>query len=1028
MMICSNPTPSAMLFLFFLSIASFKLSYAIGINTVFCPEIEKQSLLRFKKSLKDPYKLLSSWDDEVTCCKWNGVICNNLTGHVHQLHLQGSFSDQFPFTVQGLSGKLNPSLLNLKHLKYLDLSLNSFAETIPSFIGSFAELQYLNLSYAGFNGKIPHDIGNLACLHTLVFGPLSMASFMETDMFLSYTSQLVVDNLEWLSGLSELEYLNMNNANLSRATDWAQVINTLPSLKELHLSSCSLESISPPNDVNTTSLAFIDLSKNNIQSFVLLRWILQLSGLVFLDLSNNHLEGPIPTFCNATNLQHVDLSYNEFNSSIPYWLYISKDLEFVALNHNDLSGTISNSVANLTSLDFFSLRWNQLSGKLPKEIANLCKIQLLDIVGNKLEGDISDLFGNMSKCFLGALQVLWLSGNQLSGHLTDQFGEFKSLEDVELAFNSLVGEIPQSLGKLTSLRTLNLKYNKFSGNLPESLGQLYNLFDLNIEHNMLEGVVTESHFANLTKLTVFSASENPLTLNVSPNWIPPFQLETLELRSWNLAGIGTESLSWLENQNNIGVVDLSNTGISFNVPSWFWGIPILNVSHNYLHGKILHLDGATQLLYMSSNQFSGLLPRVGGAVSELDLSNNSFSGGMSHFLCDMEFETYSLSLLHLGGNQLSGELPDCWLKWPSLRYLNLGNNNLSGSIPHSIGYLGNLQSLNLYNNKISGQIPFSLQNCTALKKIELAGNDLEGSIPVWVGTSLIHLRILILRSNKLSGNISSEICCLSFLQILDLSSNKISGIIPRCVYNFTAMATKGSLVDDNGFRQWSGYDSFEGRFIESASVATKGGMLQYDTILPLVTNIDLSKNNLSGDLPKELTSLVELRSLNLSENQLNGVIPDNIGDMRQLECLDLSVNLLSGQIPNSVKLLSSLAYLNLSFNKLTGEIPESTQISGFNALSFIGNNLCGPPLRRNCSHDDGERREETEGDKPEIEWLYVLLCLGFAVGFSGVCTTLVMMKSWREAYFGLLEFIWDKAYVYVYIKWRRLTKPSALNS
>ncbi|KAH6763518.1 hypothetical protein C2S52_020951 [Perilla frutescens var. hirtella] len=142
---------------------------------------------------------------------------------------------------------------------------------------------------------------------------------------------------------------------------------------------------------------------------------------------------------------------------------------------------------------------------------------------------------------------------------------------------------------------------------------------------------------------------------------------------------------------------------------------------------------------MSSNRFSGLLPRVGDTVRELDLSNNSFSGGMSHFLCDMTFETYGLQILHLGGNQLSGELPDCWLNWPSLRYLNLGNNNLSGSIPHSIGYLRFLKSLNLYNNKFSGEIPFAMHNCTTLVKVDLANNDLDGSIPAWVGTSLINL-------------------------------------------------------------------------------------------------------------------------------------------------------------------------------------------------------------------------------------------------------------------------------------------------
>lgn len=211
-------------------------------------------------------------------------------------------------------------------------------------------------------------------------------------------------------------------------------------------------------------------------------------------------------------------------------------------------------------------------------------------------------------------------------------------------------------------------------------------------------------------------------------------------------------------------------------------------------------------------------------------------------------------------------------------------------------------------------------------------------------------------------------------------------------------------------------------------MATKGGQLRYDTILPLVTNIDLSKNNLSGDIPEELASLVELRSLNLSENQLAGVIPDGIGDMKQLESLDLSMNSLSGQIPNSFTLLSSLAYLNLSFNKLTGKIPESTQISGFNGSSFIGNNLCGPPWTRDCSNGSTNRPHEdkTEGDhKGEVEWLYVFLSLGYAVGFSVIYTALVLKKPWRDAYFGWLECMWDKVYVFVCIQWKRLMKPSA---
>lgn len=216
---------------------------------------------------------------------------------------------------------------------------------------------------------------------------------------------------------------------------------------------------------------------------------------------------------------------------------------------------------------------------------------------------------------------------------------------------------------------------------------------------------------------------NYLTLKVSSNWNPPFQIESLRLRSWDLSGFTSQSLSWIQNQTNIWELDLSSTGISFYVPTYIWDIQYLNLSHNYLHGKIPYLKGAKnarrQLVYLSSNLFSGLLPRVGDTVHELDLSRNTFSGGMHHFLCDARYENYSPSVLHLGGNNLSGELPNCWMRWASLHYLNLGNTNLFGSIPLSMGFLGNLQSLNLFNNNFSGMIPFALLNCTNLVKIDL---------------------------------------------------------------------------------------------------------------------------------------------------------------------------------------------------------------------------------------------------------------------------------------------------------------------
>ncbi|KAL1548097.1 hypothetical protein AAHA92_16375 [Salvia divinorum] len=985
---------------------SFTSTYG---NTTFCHRIEKQALLTLKQSLKLNSPALSSWNTtNSNCCTWNGVVCSDPTGHVHRLHLSS----------QSLHGNINLSTLpHLQHLRYLDLSHNQFQGAIPPSMARLKNLEYLNLSNAGFHGEIPRTIGNLSSLRTLVLEG----------------SGQKVHGLGWLSGLVRLKHLNMNFVDLGKETNWLGIINALPRLAELHLRGCNLLSpLSTLDHVNATSLSFLDLSRNELASFSIARWIFRQGSLRFLDMSRNYIEAHIPSASNATKLQHIDLSWNKFSSVIPDWIYLCQDLKFLYLGNNFLKGTISKMVANLTSLDTFSLRYNKISGEIPSEITSLCTIRILDLSVNNLEGNVSNLFGSMSHCFLKAVATWRMRENKLSGHLTDQFGEFKKLRFLDLTKNSISGVIPGSLGKSSCLRRLWLGFNKLSGELPISIGKLSNLESLTFGRNMLEGVVNETHFEKLTKLKYLFGSGNNLSLKVCPDWIPPFQLVEIGLGSWNL-GTASEIPSWIhELHKNVSVLDLSDTGLSGEVPIWVWGVSKLNLSHNHFHGEIPdfkpwgnHLVFPYyRRMYLSSNRFSGSLPRVSYDTIELDLSNNFLSGSLSHFLCDAIDDTYLLKILHLGNNLISGEIPNCWMKWSSLEYINLGNNFMFGRIPSSIGLLANLLSLNLDGNKLSGQIPLSIQNCTKLVKFDVGGNDLVGKIPTWIGTSLSNLMILVLRSNRFSGDIPSSICHLSTLQILDISSNDLSGVIPSCVHNLTAMATSRSFEEyDGGGIQYSQvFDTF----MESVSIDTKGLVLQYDTFLVLVTSINLSDNNISGEIPEGVTRLVELKFLNLSRNHLTGSIPRGVGDMRKMESLDLSRNSLVGQIPVSITVLSFLSYLDLSYNLLEGKIPESTQILGMDAFSFVGNHLCGPPVPRNCttSRDEEEEDGDEDGDEGEgeIDWFYVFVSLGYVVGFVGACSVLVLNKSWRQFYFGWVERIWLKIYVYFTIKWVRLKK------
>ena len=107
------------------------------------------------------------------------------------------------------------------------------------------------------------------------------------------------------------------------------------------------------------------------------------------------------------------------------------------------------------------------------------------------------------------------------------------------------------------------------------------------------------------------------------------------------------------------------------------------------------------------------------------------------------------------------------------------------------------------------------------------------------------------------------------------------------------------------------------------------------------------------------------------------MISVEIGGMEYLESLDLSRNNLSGEIPQTMANLTFLGDLNLSYNNLSGRIPSSTRIQTFSPLSFFGNaELCGAPLPKNCPKDDEEETQRPTGveenrEFPKIAWFYV---------------------------------------------------------
>ncbi|RDX73330.1 putative LRR receptor-like serine/threonine-protein kinase, partial [Mucuna pruriens] len=109
----------------------------------------------------------------------------------------------------------------------------------------------------------------------------------------------------------------------------------------------------------------------------------------------------------------------------------------------------------------------------------------------------------------------------------------------------------------------------------------------------------------------------------------------------------------------------------------------------------------------------------------------------------------------MGGNQISGMIPEGIGQLIGLTNLVMVENDLDGTIPDSIGNLKNLVRLALQENKLSGNIPTVIGNLTVLFELYLRTNKLEGSIPLSL-KYCTRMQSFGVADNNLSGDIPNQ--------------------------------------------------------------------------------------------------------------------------------------------------------------------------------------------------------------------------------------------------------------------------------
>ncbi|XP_042486208.1 receptor-like protein 15 [Macadamia integrifolia] len=1009
-----------------------------------CLEEERIALLEFKASCDwstfwSTGDRLPSWVDaergsnSSDCCSWKRVECNVTTGRVIQLSLGD---------IRGVHGKCDFDSC---------MSTNSSCYINATIFSTFKELQHLNLSYNLFDGWVKNEgferLGGLTKLEVL---DLSNNNFDNASIFSS------------LGELQSLTTLSLSENYLGGSINLEAFISALPNIKSLDLNNNFLNGMASSSHTKQGStVSFVGLGKlealhlnGNYFNNSILPFLGALSSLKTLSLGGNNFEGSphMEELTNLHNLQSLYLSGNGFNCSFqPILQELANNLpnlESLKLSGNNFncsSQPIFPALCGMKRLQELYLFRNNFEGILPPCLQNLTSLRILDLSKNQFNGNIpSSIIASLS-----SLSQISLGYNDFVGTFTfKSFANTSKLELIDLTSAGSKLEVETEhppwvpLFQLKTLSLSNCSLNKQSNNdFPSFLSTQYNLREVDLSHCNLSAQLPPWLLENNKLLESLNLRDNSLrghfllpsyvhiaarSIDISNNCIdgllqenigyifPNAEYLNLSKNSFDQSAIPSS----IGNMTYLSALDLSNNNFIGEIPKHMdigcSNLVVLRLSNNKLQGQVFPADfNFTKLesLFLDNNSFSGNILRGLSNCNNLlilDINNNQITGRIPSWIGNLT----SLMVLKMRGNLLHGNIPIEFQVPRQLEFLDLSENHLSGSMVSLLNST-NLQHLHLEGNGFIGSPSIAFINKSNLLTLDIRNNNLCGGIPDWMA-SLFGLRVLLLQGNNLNGPIPNNLCQLEWIRLMDLSHNSLSGSIPQCFNNisFGRRIEKESISNIRAVQHWM-IESTEVLVgaAEEIEFMTKNMYFSYKGgILNFMSGMDLSFNNLTGDIPHEIGTLNGIHALNLSHNKLTGSIPKTFSNLEQIESLDLSYNKLTGEIPSELTVLNFLAVFTVAYNNLSGKTPEmQRQFSTFDSFSYEGNPyLCGLPLPKTsfCS-SSGESTNTFATTSNDMENEDEIDMTAFASSFAasyvvcllGLATILYINPYWRRMWF-----------------------------
>ncbi|KAM0850995.1 hypothetical protein ACQ4PT_052706 [Festuca glaucescens] len=446
----------------------------------------------------------SSWENGDDCCSWKRIMCDNSTRRILRLDLSQIYQPNASYGSDGSTSaeadvpcfNLNMTIFSsFRELQLLDFSGNYACLQNFNGLQGLRKLKYLNLSDNTFIESIPVSIRKLVSLEVINLRGNNMSGALQNTGF---------------KNLRNLRELNLGSNQLSGSLPAS--VFALPCLEYLDLSENLFQGHIPINSSWKCSsmLQTIRLSEN------------MLSGripncnaplpLEFLSVSRNSLSGFPSAFFNSSYIEVLDLSHNQFTGSIEWTQYLYQ-IKVLLLSRNKFEGQISTNLNHLQYLSIIDISHNKISGPIPPCIGVIPFEDPDDNLYNWPTAPGS-LFGGgfdgMDFSYSNHYDLQGFTFTTKWNSYTYGRNFFMSMSGIDLSANMLSGEIPMEIGNLSHIKSLNLSNNFFTGSIPATFANLSEIESLDLSENRLNGSIPRQ-LTRLSSLEVFSVAYNNLS-------------------------------------------------------------------------------------------------------------------------------------------------------------------------------------------------------------------------------------------------------------------------------------------------------------------------------------------------------------------------------------------------------------------------------------------------------------------------------------------------------------------------------------